>query len=74
MVLRRRSKDRACTRAEIEWGPHGTGLTRRQSTCEKDRARTEMEQEQSKRDCARERRRKKRDIASKERKAKEERD
>ena len=32
--------------------------------CEKDHARAEMEQEQSKHDCARERRRKQRDTAS----------
>ena len=44
----RRSKDRARARAEMEQGPHGTGPTRRRSTCEKDRARAEMEQEQSK--------------------------
>ena len=31
----------------MERGPHGTGLTRRQLTREKDDARAEMEQEQS---------------------------
>ena len=36
---RRRLKNRACARAEMEQGPNGTGPTRRQSTCEKDRAR-----------------------------------
>ena len=45
-------KDHA--RAEMEKGPCGTGPTRRQLTSEKDRARVEMEQEQSKRDHARE--------------------
>ena len=57
---------------ELKWsrpGPHGIGLTRRQSTCEKDRARAEMEWEQSKRDRARERKRKQRDTASEESKA-----
>ena len=34
----------------MEQGPRGTGPTRRRSTCEKDCARAEMEQEQSKRD------------------------
>ena len=38
----------------MEQGQHGTGPTRRQSTCEKDCARAEMDQEQSKHDCARE--------------------
>ena len=38
----------------MEQGPRGTGPTRRRWTCEKDRARAEMEQEQSKRDCDRE--------------------
>ena len=59
---------------ESKWsrpGPRGIGPTRRQSTCEKDRARVEMEQERSKRDCARERKRKQRDTASEESKAKE---
>ena len=37
---KRRSKDRARARAEMEQGP-----TRRISTCEKDRARAEMKQE-----------------------------
>ena len=50
----------------MEQGPHGTGLTRRRSTCEKDRARAKMGHEQSKRDRAGERRRKQRDIASEE--------
>ena len=50
----------------MEQGLYGTGLARRQSTCEKDRARAEMGHEQSKRDRARERRRKQRDIASEE--------
>ena len=49
---------------------YGTGPTRRQSTCAKDRARAKMGHEQSKRDRARERRRKQRDIASEESKAK----
>ena len=49
---------------------YGTGLTRKRSTCEKDRARAEMGHEQSKRDRARERRQKQRDIASEESKAK----
>ena len=52
---RRRLKDRVCARAEMEQGPHGIGLTRRRSTSEKDHARAEMEQEQSKRDHARDR-------------------
>ena len=59
---------------ESKWsrpGPRGIGPTRRRSTCEKDRARAEMEREQSKRDCARERKRKQRDTASEESKAKE---
>ena len=68
---RRRLKDCACARGEMEQGPNGTGPTRRQSTCEKDRARAKMGQEQSKRDCARERRRKQSDTASEESKAKE---
>ena len=38
--------------ARMEQGPLGTGPTRRRSTCEKDHARAEMEQEQSKRDHA----------------------
>ena len=67
----RRSKDHARVRAEVEQGPHGTGPTRRRSTCEKDCARAEMEQEQSKRDRAREQRRKQRDTASEESKANE---
>ena len=46
------------------------GPTRRRSTCEKDRARAKMEQEQSKRDCAREQRRKQNDNASEEGKTK----
>ena len=66
-------KDRARVRDEMEQGPYGTGPTRRRSTCEKDRVRAEMEKDQSKRDCARERRRKQRDIASEESKAKEKR-
>ena len=49
---------------------YGTGPTRRQSTCEKDRARAEKGHEQSKRDRARERRRKQRDVASEESKRK----
>ena len=49
---------------------YGTGLTRKRSTCKKDRARAEMGHEQSKRDRARERRQKQRDIASEESKAK----
>ena len=61
-------KDSARARAETEQGPHGTGRSRRRSTCEKDRPRAEMEQKQSKRDRARERRR---DTASEESKAKE---
>ena len=56
---------------EPEQGPHGTGGSRRRSTCAKDRPRAEMEQKQSKRDRARERRRKRRDTASEESKAKE---
>ena len=40
---RRRSKDRARARAEMEQGPHDTGPTRRRPTCEKDRARAKME-------------------------------
>ena len=58
-------------RAEIEQGAHGTGPTRRRSTCEKDCPRAEMEQKQSKRGHARERRRKQRDTASEQSKAKE---
>ena len=65
-------KDRVGVRAEMEQGSYGTGLTKRQLTCEKDRARAKMEQEQSKRDRARKRRWKQRDIASEESKAKEE--
>ena len=57
----------------MEQGLYGAGPTRRRSTCEKDCARAEMEQEQSKRDCARERRRKQSDTASEESKAKEKR-
>ena len=53
-----------------DYQPRGTGPTRRRLTCEKDRVRAEMEQEQSKRDHARERRRKQRDTASEESKAK----
>ena len=55
----------------MEQGPHGTGLTRRQSTCEKDCARTQMEQEQSKHDHARESKQNQRDTTSEESKAKE---
>ena len=62
---------RVRARAGTEQGPHGTGGSRRRSTCEKDRPRAEMEQKQSKRDRARERRRKQRDTASEESKAKE---
>ena len=54
-----------------DYKPRGTGPTGRRSTCEKDRARAEMEKEQSKRDCARERRQKQSDTASEESKAKE---
>ena len=54
------SKDCVHVRVEMEWGPHGTGPSRRWSTCEKDRARAEMEQK-SKHDCAREQRRKPRE-------------
>ena len=63
---RRRSKDCAHARAEIDQVP-----TRRQSMCEKDRARAEMEHKQSKHDRAREWRRKQRNIASEESRAKE---
>ena len=62
-------KDCVGATAEMEQGSYGTGLTRRQLTCEKDRARAKMEQEQSKRDRARKRRWKQRDIASEESKA-----
>ena len=53
---------------ESKWsrpGPRGIGPTRRRSTCEKDRARAEMEREQyvvSVHDRARERKRKQRDT------------
>ena len=60
---------------ELKWSrpePHGIGPIRRRSTCEKDRARAEMERERSKRDRASERKRKPRDTASEESKAKEE--
>ena len=50
---------------------YGTGLTTRQSTCEKHGARAKIGQEQCKRDRARERKRKQRDTASEESKAKE---
>ena len=63
--------ERGYARAETEQGPHGTGGSRRRSTCEKYRPRAEMEQKPSKRDRARERRRKQRDTASEESKAKE---
>ena len=46
-------------------------MTRRRSTCEKDRGRAEMGRERSKRDCARERKREQRDTASEESKVKE---
>ena len=59
-------KDRV--RAKME---QCTGLTKRRSTFEKDRARAKMEQEQSKHNHARERKRKQRDTASEESKAKE---
>ena len=49
---------------------YGTGPSRRQSTCAKDRARAKMGHKQSKHDRAREQRRKQRDIASEESKAK----
>ena len=55
----------------MEQGPHGTGRIRRQSTCEKDSARIEMEQEQSKHDHARESKQNQRDTTSEESKAKE---
>ena len=47
--------------------------TRRQSTCEKDHARAEIEREQSKRDRATKRRRKQSDIVPEKSKAKEKR-
>ena len=40
--------------ASPDYKPCGSGPTRKQSTCEKDHVRAEMEQEHSKRDCARE--------------------
>ena len=55
----------------MKQGLYGAGPTRRRSTCEKDRAKAEMEQEQSKRDRATERRLKQMDTASEECKAKE---
>ena len=55
----------------MEQGAHGTGLTRKQLTCEKYCARAEMEQEQSKHDRAREQRWKQRDTASEQSEAKE---
>ena len=59
MVLVRPGGDQKIVHVrEPKQGPHGTGPTRRQSTCVKDCARAEMDQEQSKRDRARERRRK----------------
>ena len=54
----------------MELWPYGTGLSRRRSTCAKDRVRAEMGHKQSKCGRARERRRKQRDIASEESKAK----
>ena len=54
----------------MELWPYGTGPSRRQSTCAKDRARAKMGHEHSERDRARERRRKQRDITSEESKAK----
>ena len=55
----------------MEQGPHGTGLTRRELTCEKDCVRTEIEQEQSKHDHARESKQNQRDTTSEDSKAKE---
>ena len=71
VLARKRSKDRARARTEMEQGAHVTGPTRRQSTHEKDCARAEMEQEQSKRDHARDQRRKQKDTTSEQSKAKE---
>ena len=51
---------------EPKWSRLATGPTKRRSTCEKDCARAEMEQEQSKRDCAREKKRNKEESKAKE--------
>ena len=49
---------------ETKWSRVATGPTKRRSTCEKDRGRVEMEQEQSTRDYAREQKWNQRDTTS----------
>ena len=51
---------------EPKWSRIATGLTNRRWMCEKDCARIEMEQEQFKHDCDRDRKWKRRDTASEE--------